>query len=114
MSGGVARSSLAELAALVVVVVAVGVALAAWRAARQARRAAESSAHRIHDLQKGLRRAIHDLNNPLAAAAINAELLRLACPENENARRLSDSIQDQIQRAKDALSHLNDLGTPTA
>lgn len=111
--GGEARFSLIEIVALLVVAGAVGAAVTAWRAARQARRAAESSADQARALHEGVRRAIHDLNNPLAAAAINAELLRLSCPENENARRLAESIQDQIQRAKDAVAHLNDLGKPT-
>ena len=105
---------LAEAAVLLLVAGAVAAAAGAWRAARHARRAAEASAAQMRTLHEGLRRAIHDLNNPLAAAAIHAELLRYACPENENARRLAESIQDQIQRAKDAVASLNNLGRPAA
>jgi len=65
-------------------------------------------------LHEGVRRAVHDLNNPLAAAAINAELLRHACPENENACRLAEKIQDQIQRAKDAAANLSNLARPAS
>jgi signal transduction histidine kinase len=111
--GGAAGLSLVEIVALLAVAGAVGAAATAWRAARQARRAATASADSARALQDGLRHAIHDMNNPLAAASINAELLRLSCHENENIRRLAESIQDQIQRAKDALAHLNDLGKPT-
>ncbi|HYB74926.1 MAG TPA: histidine kinase dimerization/phospho-acceptor domain-containing protein [Candidatus Sulfotelmatobacter sp.] len=112
--GGVGRLSLVEVVALLAVAGAVGAAVTAWRAARQARRAADASAEWARGLHEGLRRAIHDMNNPLAAASINAELLRLSCRENESARRLAESIQDQIQRAKDAVAHLNDLGKPAA
>ncbi|HEY7678662.1 MAG TPA: histidine kinase dimerization/phospho-acceptor domain-containing protein [Candidatus Methylomirabilis sp.] len=112
--GALARLSLVEIVALLAVAGAVGAAVTAWRAARQARRAAEASAAWARALQEGLRRAIHDMNNPLAAAAINAELLRLSCRENENACRLAENIQDQIQRAKDAVVHLNELGKPAA
>lgn len=109
-SGGL---RLAEAAVLLLVAGAVAAATA-WRAARHARRAAEASAAQVRTLHEALRRAIHDLSNPLAAAAIHAELLRHACPENENARRLAESIQDQIQRAKVAMASLNDLGRPAA
>lgn len=110
--GGGAGFSLGQAALLLLVAGAVAAAAAAWRAARQARRSAEASADQVRALHAGVRRAVHNLNNPLAAAAINAELLRLSCPEDENARRLAESIQDQIQRAKDAVAHLSDLGNP--
>jgi signal transduction histidine kinase len=112
--GDGARFSLVEIVALLAVAGTVGAAVTAWRAARQARRAAEASAEWARALHEGLGRAIHDMNNPLAAASINAELLRLTCRENENVRRLAESIQDQIQRAKDAVANLHDLGKPTA
>ena len=100
--------------AAVLLLVAGAMAAAAWRASRHARRAAEASAAQLRTLHEELRRAIHELNNALAAAAIHAELLRHACPEDENARRLAESIQDQIQRAKDAVASLNNLGRPAA
>ena len=46
------------------------------------------------------------------AAAIQAELLCYACSGDENARRLAETIQDQIQRAKDATAALSKLSSP--
>ena len=90
-----------------------GAAAMAWREARDARRAAEESAEQVRLLQAALRRAIHDLNNPLAAAAINAELLGYACPDDEKARRQAEKVQEQIQLAKDAVATLHKLSRPS-
>jgi len=87
---------------------------AAWRAlrARDARGPAEPGADRLQTLNAAVRKAIHDLNNPLAAAAINAELLCATCPDDPNAQRLAKSIQDQIERTKEAVADLNQLVRP--
>lgn len=84
-------------------------AAAAWRAARTAGRAAEANARRAEALGAAVRKAVHDLNNPLAAAAINAELLMQINAEDPNAQRLAKSIQDQIDRAKEAAAALSQL-----
>jgi signal transduction histidine kinase len=95
--------------ALVVVVGSAGAAALAWRTARDARRAAGEGAEHLKTLQAAVRRACHDLNNPLAAAAINAELLGYVCPDDERARQQAQKIQDQIQLAKDAVAALHQL-----
>ena len=96
-------------------IVAAGAAGAAvaWRAARGARRPADEGADQLQALHAAVRKAIHDLNNPLAAAAINAELLRAACSDDANAQRLAKSVQDQIERTKEALAALNQLTRPS-
>lgn len=88
-------------------------AAAAWRAACKVGRATDAGADRLPALSAAVRKAIHDLNNPLAAAAINAELLCATCPDDANAQRLAKSIQDQIERAKDAVATLNELTRST-
>ena len=110
--GSLGGFSLLEAAVLLLVAGAVGAAAAAWRAARLARRAAEASADQVQTLRAEVRRAVHDLNNPLAAAAIHAELLCLSCPENEDGRRLAEKIQEQIERAKESVAQLSALGRP--
>ena len=99
--------------ALVVAAGSAGAAALVWRMARDARQAAEESANHVRTLQAAIRRACHDLNNPLAAAAINAELLAYACPDDERARQQTQKIQDQIQLAKDAVNALHELSRST-
>jgi signal transduction histidine kinase len=91
---------------------AAGAALA-WYAARDARRAAATHHESLLALRAAVRRACHDLNNPLAAAAINAELLSYACPDDAKARQHAQKVQDQIQLAKDGVNALHQLSRAT-
>ena len=92
---------------------AAGAAAMAWWAARDTRRAAASNHESLQDLRAAVRRACHDLNNPLAAAAINAELLSYACPDDVKARQHAQRVQEQIQLAKDGVNALHKLSRAT-
>jgi signal transduction histidine kinase len=81
----------------------------AWWAARDARRSASNNEERLVALRAAVRRACHDMNNPLAAAAINAELLSYACPDDAKAHQHAQKVQEQIQLAKDAVNALHNL-----
>jgi signal transduction histidine kinase len=92
---------------------AAGAAALAWRGARDARRAAAGNHESLLALRAAVRRACHDLNNPLAAAAINAELLSYACPDDAKARQYAQKVQEQIQLAKDAVNALHKVSRPS-
>jgi signal transduction histidine kinase len=66
---------------------------------------------RLADIVWSLRTARHDINNPLATALVETQLLLMDVTEEETRRALI-VIQEELRRIRDLILHLRVPGPP--